>query len=352
MLKTHSSTPLVFQSNVDLSAFNTFHFRAKARYLVEINHDSLWEALIQHPIFIEYWTQKRVFILGGGSNLILKNDYDGLVIKITTKGVEKLTHPDEDHIIIRAKAGEVWHDFVQYTLSQQWFGLENLSLIPGTVGASPIQNIGAYGKEVGHFIDAIHYFNFETNSMARIAAHDCLFAYRDSIFKGALSGKVVITAVDFKLNTQIGSPVLYGDIEKRLQAKQRATPYHPMDIAHEIIMIRQEKLPDPNILGNAGSFFKNPIVSVEKRDQLLAIYPQMPHYPYQNQAKLAAGWLIEQAGFKGFRDGDVGCHAQQALVLVNYGGASGKNIVDLAMRIQESVHTKFGVMLIPEVNII
>jgi UDP-N-acetylmuramate dehydrogenase len=300
-------------------------------------------------------------IIGGGSNMLLINDIKRPVVHIATKG-KRILKKDEQHLYIKVEAGENWHEFVMYSVKKNYGGIENLAKIPGNVGTSPIQNIGAYGVEVKDVIDCVHVIEIESAKEKVFSNQDCQFGYRDSIFKRESKGKYIITAVTFKL-TQNNHIIKadYGAIQTKL-TKKKIIKAGIKDIADVIIEIRTEKLPDPNIIGNSGSFFKNPIVSREKLKQLQKDYPDIPNYPVQitgnlpsknkKLAKLAAGWLIDQCGLKGFRIGDAGVHINQALVLVNYGNASGKDILNLAHLVLKKVQDKFGVSLEMEVNII
>ncbi|WP_428829236.1 UDP-N-acetylmuramate dehydrogenase [Paludibacterium yongneupense] len=288
----------------------------------------------------------RVLWLGGGSNLLFTRDFDGLVVQIALKGIRTLADDGKD-VIVEAAAGENWHDFVRHTLARGWHGLENLSLIPGTVGASPVQNIGAYGVEVKDCISEVVCADLDDNGRLLVLGNaDCRFGYRDSIFKRQAAGRLLVVAVRFKLSRQAAALTGYGDIRAELARMGRAGTPSALDISDAVMHIRAAKLPDPAHLGNAGSFFKNPVLPAADARALIAHNPELPHYAAgTGKTKLAAGWLIEQAGFKGLREGDAGVHARQALVLVNYGHASGKEIQALAQRIQEAVHTRYGVAL-------
>ena len=298
--------------------------------------------------------EKDFLLLGGGSNMLLLNDIEKLVIHIDTKGKEILKQ-DKQHVWVQVQAGENWHEFVLWCLENDFGGVENLALIPGNVGTAPIQNIGAYGVEVKDIIEEVHYIDLATNKKQILLNKDCLFGYRESIFKKALRGKIVITAVIFKLTTANHQvTVEYGAIQLKLAENEIDKPTIK-DIANAVISIREEKLPNPKKMGNSGSFFKNPVISKEEFLKLKLEYPTIPNYPVKSNPKLrkiAAGWLVDQCGFKGKRIGDAGVHEKQALVLVNYGNATGKAILSLAQFIQKSVKEKFGVTLEMEVNII
>ena len=328
------------QTNAALQQFNTFGIDAKARYYLVINDDiqlpALCALLQQAP-----WRDMPRLVLGGGSNLILTQDFDGLVIHVALKGRARFDEADMTYI--SGAAGENWHDFVQWTLAQNVGGLENLSLIPGTVGAAPIQNIGAYGVEVKDVLCNVHWLEFATGKTHILTQTDCQFAYRDSIFKGALKDKGMIIKVTFALPKQWQPRVNYGDVAQHLSAITKPSPQQVSDV---ICSIRRSKLPDPAVIGNVGSFFKNPIVASNVRQNLQVIYPQMPSYAQTDgRYKLAAGWLIEQAGWKGRQIGQVGVYQKQALVLVNLGGATGAEVAKLAAAIQADVLAQFGVAL-------
>ena len=293
---------------------------------------------------------RRCFVLGGGSNLVLTEDFGGLMLHMAIPG-RTLVAEDGDAWYVRAGAGENWHDFVQWTLAQGWPGLENLSLIPGTVGAAPIQNIGAYGLEAGERLHALTAFDLQSGRPERFDQAACRFGYRDSVFKQEgwhLDGRFVITDVTFRLPKRWQPLTGYTDIARELPAQAVAAPT-ARQIADAVIAIRQRKLPDPAQIPNSGSFFHNPLVNAETGWQLLAKHPTLPHYPQADgRMKLAAGWLIEQAGWKGRNLGPVGMYEQQALVLVNRGGATGANVRTLMQAVQHDVRERFGVELTPE----
>ena len=334
------------QEQISLRPFNTFGIDVKAQYFVEVETLSeLREALLANQI-------KKKFILGGGSNMLLTKNIDALVILLALKGKE-IVKETETHIYIKANAGENWHNFVQWTLRQNYGGLENLSLIPGNVGAAPIQNIGAYGVELKDTFVSCDALEIATGKLHSFSKEDCKFAYRDSIFKNSHKGHYVITSVTFCLTKK--NHILntsYGAIEKQL-AQQNSTQPTIQEIATAVIAIRQSKLPDPKKIGNSGSFFKNPVISSSDFEKLQEQYPEIPFYKVsEKQIKVPAGWLIEQCGFKGKRFGDAGVHNKQALVLVNHGNASGKELLKLAKSIQETVLLKFKIAIETEVNIL
>ena len=286
-------------------------------------------------------------ILGGGSNLVLTQNFDGLVLYICNQGIE-IVGEDAEATYVRAAAGESWHSLVAWTLAQGLGGLENLSLIPGNVGAAPIQNIGAYGVEMQDRFHALTAFDFVSDQMLTLRHEDCAFAYRDSVFKHRLRDRAVVIDVTFSLPKRWQANVQYGDIAQELKEKGIDTP-NALDVSNAVIAIRTRKLPDPAVIGNAGSFFKNPIVSVAQRDALLAQYPELVSYQQADGGfKLAAGWLIDQSGWKGKTLGAVGMYQKQALVLVNLGGATGQDVVRLSQAVQADVMARFGVLLEPE----
>lgn len=290
-------------------------------------------------------------ILGGGSNILFTKDYDGLVLKNEIKGIQVVAE-DDNHVYVKAGAGENWHSFVQYCLQRNLAGVENLSLIPGNVGASPMQNIGAYGVEIRDAFHELEAFHLHDKKLHLFSLNDCDFGYRESVFKRRYKDQFVILNVTYRLNKRPQFHTSYGAIGQELE-HMGVQQLSIQAIAQAVVNIRQSKLPDPKEIGNAGSFFKNPSVPAAFYQQLQASFPGIVGFPNTDgTVKLAAGWLIEQAGWKGVRRGDAGCHARQALVLVNYGNATGKEIYDLSEDILQSVKTKYGVTLEREVNIV
>ena len=332
--------------NISLKQYNTFSIEQQARFFIAVDSIDNLKAALQ-------WAkdqQLEVLILGGGSNLLLTRDFPGLVIRIELQGITVLTE-NSDEVLVEVGAGEVWQDWVQFSISKGWAGIENLSLIPGTVGASPMQNIGAYGveiKEVFHSLKALHR---ETLQIQEFDALACNFGYRESVFKHELKGQFVIISVVFSLKKQANLKLEYGAIRETLEAKGITDP-GILDVSQAVIEIRKSKLPDPKEIGNAGSFFKNPTISEEHYSTLKNEFPTIPGYPNEAGIKVPAGWLIEQAGWKGKKVGEVGVHAKQALVLVNFGNGKGEEIKSLASEIQKSIQEKFGIELHPEVNFI
>lgn len=297
-------------------------------------------------------SEKEFFILGGGSNLLLTKDIETLVVHINIKGISSIKE-DNSYVEVTAKAGENWHEFVMWCISKNYGGLENLSLIPGNVGTSPIQNIGAYGVEVKDSITRVHCLEISSGKVVEFTNQACEFAYRNSIFKNKAKSKYIILSVSFRLSKiNHNLTTSYGAIENELAAKKISTPTIK-DISNAVISIRNSKLPDPKVLGNSGSFFKNPVIKKELFETLQKKFLNIPSYPVTaTSIKIPAGWLIEQIGFKGKRFGATGVHEKQALVLVNYGGATGKEIVALANKIQEEVFKKFNIALEIEVNVV
>ncbi|MDF3034769.1 MAG: UDP-N-acetylenolpyruvoylglucosamine reductase [Paucimonas sp.] len=337
-----SKSPAILP-NISLQPFNTFGVEAKASAYMEITSSQCLMDAIQDG-FLE---GNSVLVLGGGSNLLVQKDFNGLVLHMRNRSI-KLIRQTAETFMVQASAGENWHDFVQWTLHQGMPGLENLSLIPGSVGASPIQNIGAYGVEVGEFIDSVQIIHLSSGRMENLDGKSCGFAYRDSIFKNELKGLVAVLGVTFALPRKWTPRLDYADVARELAAREWKMPT-ATQIAQAVIDIRKRKLPDPTVIGNAGSFFKNPVVSEETYRTLLAAHPGLVSYPYgDGSRKLAAGWLIDQCGWKGRRKGDAGVYEKQALVLVNHGNATGSEIAELAHEIQQDVFRHFGVQLEPE----
>jgi UDP-N-acetylmuramate dehydrogenase len=348
------------QNNVSLKPYNTFGIDVSAKYFSEAHSINELKNLIAEKIFV---SEKHI-MLGGGSNVLFTKNFDGLVIKNAVKGIEVIIETDKD-VTVKASAGEVWHQLVLWCIERNYGGLENLSLIPGCVGAAPMQNIGAYGIEVKDVFQELEALNIETGELVKFNLRDCEFGYRESVFKNKYRNKFFIISVTFLLKKF--SPekfyrfnIDYGDIKHTLSEMQ-AYDLTPRAVSDAVCKIRSSKLPDPAVLGNAGSFFKNPVITKEKFEELIAANPVMPNYPLQSSFipskstaayKIPAGWLIEQCGWKGKVVGNTGSHKSQALVLVNYGNATGSEIWDLAMQIQQSVKEKFGVEIIPEVNVV
>lgn len=338
---------MIIQTNVSLKPYNTFGIDATAKFFVEVSSIEQLQDILQNA---EYQGIERL-ILGGGSNLLLTKDFDGIVIKIAIKGIEKFEE-DEQNIWLKVGAGEVWHDLVMYCVNHDYAGVENLSLIPGTVGAAPMQNIGAYGVEIKEVFESLEAIEIKTGKSRIFAKDECQFGYRESIFKHAIKGEYVIVTVSFKLSKTPVYHVEYGAIKDTL-AEKGVDQLSIKAISDAVISIRQSKLPNPAEIGNAGSFFKNPEIPKTQFDLLKEQFPTIPSYPVSEQTvKVPAGWLIEQAGWKGQRFGNIGVHAKQALVLVNFGDGKGNEIKELSQKIQDSIKEKFGIQLQAEVNFI
>ena len=334
------------QSNFSLKSFNTFGIEAKAKNFVAVHSlDELKTVLAEHAA-------EPKFILGGGSNMLLTQDIEALVIHIDLKG-KRMLKEDDDFVWVESMAGENWHEFVLWTIDQNFGGLENMSLIPGNVGTTPVQNIGAYGTEIKDTFVSCDAMKIDDQTMRTFSKEDCRFGYRESIFKQEAKNQYIITSVVFKLtkrNHKINTS--YGDITKEL-ALQNVTVPTLKDVSNAVIAIRQSKLPDPKVLGNSGSFFKNPVISRSHFEKVQAQFPEIKFFEVSpTEVKVPAGWLIEQAGYKGFRKGDAGVHKNQALVLVNYGSATGQDILALSREVQQAVFDKYSIAIEAEVNVI
>ena len=329
---------LPFEQHASLTRLNTLGLQSAARFLATVaSEEDLLEALNSDQA-----KKLPIFILSGGSNVLLAESINAVVIRPLLKGISVLNQ-DDDHVWLEVMAGEEWHPFVQHVVSQGWYGLENLSLIPGYVGASPIQNIGAYGVEVSQHIEKIKAWHIPSQSWQMLTPEQCQFAYRDSIFKQQ-AGDWIITRVVFKLSKHPNFVLNYGDVREQAGAIPTL-----QSVSNAIIQIRQSKLPDPKEIGNAGSFFKNPVIDQQYYEQLRLKHPSLTGYLQPSgQVKVAAGWLIDQAGWKGKQIGSVGMYKKQALVLVNYGVASLKDVQQVSLAVQQSVLEKFGIQLEPE----
>ncbi|QNN42346.1 UDP-N-acetylmuramate dehydrogenase [Pedobacter roseus] len=337
---------LQIQENISLKPYNSFGIDVKATYFAEIFSEDDLKELFQHDLV----NSQKLFIIGGGSNVLFTQDYNGLIIKISIKGIK--SEITNDNIFVTAGAGEVWNDFVNYCVEHHFAGVENLSLIPGTVGASPIQNIGAYGVELKDVFESCTAFEIKTREVKMFTYADCHFGYRESIFKGALKGQYIITSVTFRLSSEAKINTSYGAIEAELHSRGIENP-NIADVSSAVSHIRVSKLPDPSTIGNAGSFFKNPVIEKYEFADVVAKHPDVVHYPTaDDKIKLAAGWLIEQCGWKGKIVGHTGTWKNQALVLVNHGGATGTEVFSFSEQIIDSVKSTFGVTLEREVNIL
>jgi len=355
---------MVIEEYKSLRTYNTFDIQATARRFASFStQDELGELLDfarsgarSLPRSGIRSGQLPLLILGGGSNILLTGDFDGMVLHNKMMGVTQIRE-DEHHVYVQVGAGENWDGFVRYCLERNWAGVENLSLIPGNVGASPMQNIGAYGVEIKEVFYELEAWHREENKVYAFSVNDCAFGYRESVFKGRYKDQFVILNVTYRLNKVPKFHTEYGSVREELE-KMGVQDLSIQAISQAVIRIRRSKLPDPAEIGNAGSFFKNPEIPATQFGALQAAFPDIPGYPLPApvtgpaRVKVAAGWLIEQCGWKGFRRGDAGCHARQALVLVNYGQATGKEILDLSEEILQSVKTKFGITLDREVNVV
>ncbi len=342
-------------TNASLKPFNTFGIDAIAKYFTEIKSVDDYRRLLGDKKL----SSEKKLILGGGSNILLTQNYDGLVIHNCIPGIEVVSET-ENFVIVKANAGVVWHHLVLWAIERNYGGIENLSLIPGFVGAAPMQNIGAYGVEIKDVFQELEAINVHTGELQIFNLTDCEFGYRESVFKSKYKGQFLIASVTFRF-AKLNSPAAlsnyrfktdYGDIKETL-GQMQAFDLSVKAVSDSVIKIRSAKLPDPQKIGNAGSFFKNPVINKEQYESLVAQYPVMPSYPQNDGTiKVPAGWLIEQCGFKGKIVGNTGAHATQALVLVNYGHATGHEIWQLAITIQQTVKEKFGIDISPEVNVV
>lgn len=336
----------MIQSNVNLIAYNTFGIGVKAKHFAQFENLDALKSILKNNL------QEELLILGGGSNILFTKDFNGIVLKNEIKGF-RIIEENEDYFIVESGAGENWHQFVLRCINHNFGGLENLSLIPGSVGASPMQNIGAYGVEIKDVFEKLQAYHIPTGEVHEFKHSDCEFGYRESVFKRKLKGQYVILTVSFKLSKKSTINSSYGAIESELEKMGISSPTI-QDISNAVIAIRTSKLPDPKIIGNAGSFFKNPVVSKALLMEIQKTYPEVPFYANENSetVKIPAGWLIEKAGWKGKTFENYGVHKLQALVLVNYGSAKGSEILELSGQIIKDITDKFGVTLEREVNIL
>ena len=333
-----------YYENIEISERNSFHVRQIAKHLVEFDRaEELPEIFAKHKP--ESW-----YVLSGGNNILFTQDVEPLLITPCDNRIEIISESDTA-VRIKVGAGVEWDDLVAWSVERGLWGIENLSLIPGKAGAAPVQNIGAYGVEAKDVIRNVEMYFVEGGNFITLAAEHCAFGYRESVFKHSLKGRVVITAIEIELSKVANPRLGYGDVIREVEARGGATL---ANIRDAICSIRRSKLPDTAVLGNAGSFFKNPIVESEVAEKLLAEYPEMPHYPTaeEGKVKLAAGWLIDKAGMKGYKEGNVGVHERQALVLVNLGGATGGEVIAFAHKVVATVKEKFGIEISPEVNVL
>lgn len=333
--------------NKSLKPYNTFGLEVSAKYFIQA--DSVDEIISGLNFSKE--NKLPVMLLSGGSNMLLTHDFDGLVLKLNLKGIEVVSE-NEDFVEVKVNSGENWHEFVLWTLGNDFGGLENLSLIPGNCGTAPIQNIGAYGVEIKDVMSRLSALHIETREVKTFTNEECKFGYRESVFKNEIKGQFILLDVTFKLtkrNHKLNTS--YGSIQTELDKLNIKNPTI-QDVSHAVVGIRQSKLPDPKEIGNSGSFFKNPIISKSKFEELQKQFPDISGYSYGDEVKVAAGWLIENAGWKGKRFGDAGVHEKQALVLVNHGNATGQEIFDLSQQIVDDIQSKYGIELEREVNIL
>lgn len=336
---------MILQHNISLKPFNTFGIDMPAKTFASFGHmDELKELLSAKQ------EKEQMMVLGGGSNILLTKPFDGWVLHNRIPGIS-IVKEDPEFVWVRAGAGENWHGFVLHCIAQNWAGVENLSLIPGCVGASPMQNIGAYGVEIKDIFDSLEAWNIADRELVVFSKTDCRFGYRESVFKRTLKNQFIITSVTFKLSRKPVFHTSYGAIQQELEA-MGVTELSIKAISDAVIRIRQSKLPDPAVTGNAGSFFKNPEIELTQYLALKHAYPDLPGYPtLPGFTKVPAGWLIEKAGWKGYREGDAGVHPKQALVLVNYGSANGTQVYALSEKIVQDIKNRFGIELEREVNI-
>lgn len=332
--------------NYDLTTQNTFGIKAFAKYFTEVSQEEDLSSLFQSEQFKEY---EHLF-LGGGSNVLFTRDFNGIVILNKIKGIEIINETEED-VWIKAYGGEIWHDLVLFAVGHEYWGIENLSWVPGTVGAAPMQNIGAYGAELKDTLVSVEAYDILNGEKIIFQNIECNFGYRDSIFKNIVKNKYFISAIILKLSKVEKKNITYKALQDYFE-QNNINPESIKDISDAVIEIRKSKLPDPKIIGNAGSFFKNVFVEKEKLNELLERYLNLPYFEEESVFKIPAGWLIQECGWKGYRVGNVGVHDKQALVLVNHGGATGEEIKNLAMQIIESVKQKFDLTLTPEVNFV
>lgn len=332
--------------NVSLKNMNTFGIESKARFLVSISDVDQLAEFIKSDIFRNH----QYLVLGGGSNVLFTGDYPGVVIKNQIKGIE-IVSEDDQSVIVKIGAGENWHQMVLYAVEMGWGGIENMSLIPGTVGAAPMQNIGAYGVEIKDVFVQLEAVAYKTGSLVSFTKKECAFGYRHSIFKSTHKSQYFITSVTLKLSKKPVVNTAYGAIRETLENRGISSPTIK-DVSDAVIAIRRSKLPDPNEIGNAGSFFKNPTITTQQFERLKTKYPDIVGYPNDQGVKVPAGWLIEHAGWKGKTFGEIGVHKKQALVLVNYGNGAGADLWQLSQEIKESISEKYGIDLEREVNIV
>lgn len=337
---------MIIEEHKSLKDYNTFGIDVNARYFISVTSISQLREVLNSDV------HKTHLLLGGGSNILFTKDVDALVIHMDIKGIKEEVL-DDNHVLLHINAGENWHNLVRYCVDKNYGGIENLSLIPGNAGTAPIQNIGAYGVEIKDVLVGCTVMDIATGKLKELTAKECEFGYRDSIFKNKAKGKYIIVSIELKLTRKEHHiRTDYGAIQNELESANCFTPTI-RDVSDAVIRIRQSKLPNPKELGNGGSFFKNPVISAKEFDVFHNAHPSAPYYKVgEKEYKIPAGWLIDNAGLKGYRKGDAGVHKKQALVLVNYNAASGKDIIQLAYYIQEKVADKYGITIVPEINIL
>jgi len=336
------------RENISLKNYNSFGIDIQAKYFCAFQNVANLEEVLKNR---KIQNNQTLLVLGGGSNILFTKDFNGAVLKNDIKGIE-VVKEDEDSVYVKAGGGENWHSFVMHCIEEGYAGVENLSLIPGNVGASPMQNIGAYGVEIKDVFYELEAFHIRDKYLRTFSAEDCAFGYRESVFKSRYKNQFVICTVTFRLNRLPHYNTSYGAIQQELD-RLGVTELSIKAISQAVVNIRSSKLPDPKTIGNAGSFFKNPQIGVQQFEELKQKFPSVVGFPVgADSIKVAAGWMIEQCGWKGYRNGDAGCYEKQALVLVNYGNATGKEILELSEQIIQSVNKKFGILLEREVNII
>ena len=338
-------------TDYDLKNLNTFGISAKAKFFAVLENEADIAELFES---MEFKNNEKLF-LGGGSNMLFTKDFDGIVILNKLKGIEILNE-DNNTVSVKFMGGEVWNDAVDFAVDRNYWGIENLALVPGSVGATPVQNIGAYGSEIKDTLENVEAYEIESGNKKVFLNKECEFGYRNSIFKNELKGKYFISAVILKLNKNFFPNISYKVLKDYIE-ENKIEIKNSKDVANAVANIRRSKLPDPKELGNAGSFFKNTFINQEQLEKLLVLYPEMPNFSEQNEKgenviKIPSAWLIEQCGFKGLKEGNVGSHTKQALVIVNYGGATGGEVKDFVYKIIKTVKDKFDINLEPEVNVI
>lgn len=340
-----------YRRNISLLPYNTFGMDVRASHLFHLESPGQLNELPDFPGFMEMsGDMSQLLVLGQGSNILFKGDFNGAIVRNEITGI-KVIDEDESSVVVEAGSGVIWNDLVDFAVGRGWWGIENLALIPGTVGAAPVQNIGAYGAEAADVINYVRAFNLERREWLVLENRECGFGYRVSIFKRELRNKAIICSVTFRLSKKNRPITDYSGIREELNRMNISEP-SAREISSAVASVRRSKLPDPAILGNAGSFFKNPVVSEAEHRRLLAAFPGLKAHRQEDNYKIPAAWLIEQAGWKGYREGNVGCYERQPLILVNYGGASGKEILTFSEKIRESVFSIFGISLEREVNVL